>query len=198
MEKINFKKELKNLYSASTKKPVIVKVPKMNFLMVEGFGNPMENEFQDAAKTLYPLAYTLKFMIRKIKNIDYGVLPMEVCWTLNRKNKNDFKWIMMLMQPKYVIQKLYEEAYERVKIKFDPPLIKKVRFESFDEGLCVQVMHKGAYEKMNDTLEDMLSFIKSQGLTSERDTHDIYLNDVRKTKPENLKTIMRLPVKKMK
>jgi len=196
MEKINFKKELSNLYSASVKKPELIKVPKMNFLMVEGFGTPRENEFQNAAKTLYPLAYTLKFMIREIKDIDYGVLPMEVIWTLNRKKKGDFKWVMMLMQPKYITQKLYEEAYERVKIKFDPPLIKKVRFESFDEGLCVQVMHKGAYEKMNDTLENMLTFIKEHGYTSERDTHDIYLNDVRKTRPENLKTIMRLPVKK--
>ncbi len=194
MDKINIKKELINLYNASAKSPSIVEVPKMAFLKIDGVGSPKEKGFQDAASTLYPIAYTLKFMVREVNNIDYGVLPMEILWKINRENKGDFKWTMMLMQPEYITRELYERACDIVGVKFDLPLLTSVRFESYTEGLCAQMMHKGHYTQMNNTLEKMLTFIKEQGYTSERDTHDIYLNDVRKTKTENLKTIMRLPI----
>lgn len=194
MEKINLKKELNNLYNASSKSPSFVEVPEMLFLKIDGSGSPEEIGFQKAAETLYPIAYTLKFMVRSALNVDYGVLPMEVLWNVNREKTGGFKWTMMLMQPHYITKKLFEMARDKANNKYDLPLLDKVRFESFKEALCVQMMHKGAYENMNHTLKYMLDFIAEQGYASKQDTHDIYLNDIRKTKPENLKTIMRLPV----
>ena len=79
MVKINYKKELKNLYSSSAKKVEVVEVPQMNFLMVAGEGDPNTSQsFQDAIDVLYPLSYTLKFIIKRGQiGIDYGVLPLE-------------------------------------------------------------------------------------------------------------------------
>lgn len=194
MNKVDYKEQFKQLYNAPAKAPVLVEVPKMNFIKVDGRGTPLDEEFQQGAQALYPVAYTLKFMIRETMGIDYGVLPMEVIWSVNREVKGDFSWTMMLMQPELVTEALYEDALAAVIKKQNPSMIDKVKFESLSEGTCVQMLHKGAYDRMNDTLEIMLSFVKKQGYSSHRETHDIYLNDVRKTKPENLKTIMRLPV----
>lgn len=168
----------------------------MYYLKFDGEGSPKEQGLQDAANTLYPIAYTLKFMVRKACDIDYGVMPMEVQWHVNREKKGNFTWTMMLMQPKYITKDLYEEACEKVRVKYDLPFLHQVRYEKVAGGLSVQMKHQGDYNLMNNTLDKMLTFVKEQGYTSERDTHDIYLNNVLKTKTENLKTIMRLQVKK--
>jgi len=166
----------------------------MNFLMMDGRGKPSGNEFQQAASTLYPLAYTLKFMVRLACDIDYHVMPMEVRWRVNREKK-EFAWTMMLMQPEYVTEKLVDEARQKVLPKVEADLLERVRFETFAEGMCMQFLHVGPYEGMDAALEKMLAAAESQGYAVPvRNAHDIYLNDVRKTKPENLKSIMRLPV----
>lgn len=193
MNKIDYRKELKQLYNALAGKPCIIDVPPMNFLMVDDTGKPDRQEFQDAASTLYPVAYTLKFMIRKQQEIDYRVMPMEVRWFVNRERKQ-FKWTMMIMQPEMVTPKLFAEAVDVVQVKGGVPLLEKLRFEQFTEGRCVQMMHKGSYEAMETTFETMLKFVDEQGLATNRLTHDIYLNSILKAKPENLKTIMRVQV----
>lgn len=196
MVKIDFKKELKDLYNASTKIPSIIEVPRLQYIKIDGHGLPTEEGFQNAAGTLYPIAYTIKFLVREIHEIDYGVLPMEVIWHVNREKKGDFHWTMMLMQPQFITNEIFEQACDKVRSKFDIPLMNEVRFESDEEGVCVQVLHKGDYKQMNNTLDIMLEYITGKGYISGRDTHDIYLNDIRKTKTENLKTIMRLSVKR--
>ena len=131
MTKIDYRKELKQLYRPSARKPSIVDVPPMNFLMVDGAGKPDRQEFQDAASTIYPVAYTLKFMVRKQQGIDYRVMPMEVRWFVNRE-KRQFKWTMMLMQPEMVTDELFAEALAEVKAKgAPPPSLAKLRFERY-------------------------------------------------------------------
>ena len=85
MEKIDFKKELKHLYKTSAKKVDIVEVPQMNFLLIDGEGDPNTSQsFQDAVDVLYPLSYNLKFMVKRGgMEIDYGVLPLEGLWLLD-------------------------------------------------------------------------------------------------------------------
>jgi Uncharacterized conserved protein len=196
MLKVDLKKEYKNFYHASSITPSIVEIPKMNYLKIDGIGSPEGQGFKEAINTLYPIAYTLKFMVRETQNIDYGVMPLEAQWKVNRERKGDFAFTLMLMQPNYVTKELYEEAINRVNRKYDLPNLSRVRYESLEEGLCVQLIHKGDYKLMNQTLDNMLKFISERGYNSERDTHDIYLNNALKTKTENLRTIMRLPVKR--
>ncbi len=194
MFKIDHRKTLRHLYHPSSKAPVLVDVPPMNFLMIDGRGKPNGNDFQKAPGALYPLAYVLKFMARTACDVDYHVMPMEVRWRVNREKK-EFAWTMMLMQPEYVTEELVSEARKKALAKVDAALLKQVRFESFAEGTCVQFLHVGPYEGMDAALENMLTTAEAQGcVVPIRNSHDIYLNDIRKTKPQNLKAVMRLPV----
>jgi hypothetical protein len=133
-------------------------------------------------------------MIRLESDIDFHVMPMEVLWRVNRQTK-EFAWTMMLMQPEYVTAELVNEARQKVLSKVDAALLEQVRFESIAEGICVQFLHIGTYEEMDAAMDRMISTAEISGYEVPiRNTHDIYLNDVRKTKPENLKSVMRLPV----
>jgi hypothetical protein len=195
MKKIDLRKELKEIYSYSKKEPKIINIPSMKFLMVDGEGHPQDQDFQNAANIIYTISYILKFkIVRERLDIDYKVMPMELIWTLERGNKTKFFWTMMIMQPDFVTQAMVEEAIQLSKDKLLPDDIAKLRFEEYNEGMCVQAFHHGDYNLMNDTLKKMIEFAEEKNLRHESDTHDIYLNDMRKTKTENLKTIMRLKV----
>jgi len=197
MIKIDHRKTLKYLYHPSPAPPSLVDVPPMNFLMIDGHGKPDGEGFQQGAGILYPLAYTIKFLLRPSAGIDFHVMPLEVCWRVNREKK-EFAWTMMLMQPDLVTRKWVDEALQKVLPKVDAALLAQVRFETFSEGLCVQVLHKGPYEGMDASLDRMLAFAAEKGCgVPSRSTHDIYLNDVRKTRPENLLAVMRLPVTRL-
>ena len=128
MEKIDYKKELKHLYKPSAKKVEVVDVPKMNFLMIDGEGDPNKSQsFQDAIDVLYPLSYALKFMIKRGEiAVDYGVLPLEGLWwaddmsTFSVENKDGWKWTLMIMQPDFVTNEMVQEAIEQIRAKKDP------------------------------------------------------------------------------
>lgn len=194
MLKIDHRQTLKQLYHPSSKTPVLLEVPPMNFLMVDGRGKPDGKQFPQAASVLFPLAYSLKWMVRLRSDIDFHVMPMEVFWKVNRQKK-EFSWTMMLMQPEYVTTELVTAARQKVQSKVDAALLAQVRYEQYREGVCVQFMHNGPYEGMDSSCARMEAYANEQGYRIHlRNSHDIYLNDVRKTKPANLKTVMRLPV----
>ena len=194
MLKIDHRKELKTLYVPPAHQITRVDVPEFSYLSLDGEGHPQSQGFQQAAGTLYPLAYTLKFMVRERLEIDYHVMPMEVTWVVDREHKGNFSWTMSLWQPQWVDEALVSEARERVRAKGLAPLLNQVRFERSCEGACVQTLHTGPYEGMNDTLARMQAWAGEQHYVTARDTHDIYLNDMRKTRPENLKAVMRVQI----
>ncbi len=76
-KKVDFKKTLKELYQPSAKEVVIVNVPEMQFIMIDGIGSPGEaQEYMDAIASLYPVAYKTKFMSKE-KGRDYVVPSLE-------------------------------------------------------------------------------------------------------------------------
>jgi len=195
MDKFDFQKELKPLYASTKKVPTLFKVPKMNFIMFEGVGHPNDKDFQLGAEAIFTISYLLKFeVVRKKLNKDYKVMPMEVIWNLDRSNGISFTWTMMIMQPPFITEEMFREAVELSVKKKKNIEHTRLRFEAYEAGLCIQAFHSGDYKKMNDTLNNMILFAEGKQLNCERHTHDIYLNDSRKTKTENLKTIMRVKV----
>jgi hypothetical protein len=202
MAKIDFKKELKHLYNPSVKKVEIVDVPKMNFLMIDGFGDPnTAQEYKDAVEALFAVSYALKFMVKKEKGVDYGVLPLEGLWwtddmaQFSMENKDVWKWTSMIMQPEYVTENLVSKALEQVEKKKNPPALPKIRFESFHEGLSAQTMHIGPYSAEGTTIERLHNFIKENGYELRGKHHEIYLSDPRRSAPERMKTVIRQPMK---
>jgi len=202
MVKIDCKKELKNLYSSSAEKVEVVELPQMNFLMIDGEGDPNTSQsFQDAIDVLYPLSYTLKFIIKRGEiGIDYGVLPLEGLWwaddmsSFSVDNKENWKWTLMIMQPELVKKEMVATAIEEVRKKKKPVALPLVRFESFAEGKVGQIMHIGPFSEEGPTVEKLHSFIKVSGSQRIGKHHEIYLSDIRRAAPEKWKTIIRQPM----
>ena len=202
MTKIDFKKELKHLYNPSAKKVEIIDVPVMKFLMIDGSGDPnTAQEYRDAVEALFAVSYALKFMVKKGKGVDYGVLPLEGLWwtddmaQFSTENKDAWKWTSMIMQPEYVREDLVSKALEQVKKKKNPPALPKLRFQNFHEGLSAQTMHIGPYSAEGPTIERLHNFIKEKGYELRDKHHEIYLSDPRRSAPERMKTVIRQPVK---
>lgn len=203
MKKIDFKKELKHLYNASANKAEVVEVPQMNFLMIDGEGDPNTSQaFQDAVEALFSVSYTLKFMIKKGRDaIDYGVMPLEGLWwtddmsLFSIENKGNWKWTLMIMQPKYVTVHFVEEAILQVKVKKSLTALPKVRFVAFTEGKAAQIMHVGPFSEEGPTVEKVHHFIREANFKLFGKHHEIYLSDIRKAAPEKWKTIIRQPIK---
>lgn len=201
MAKIDYKKELKHLYRPSAKKVETVDMPVMNYLMIDGEGRPDNEDFQNAIEALYPLSYTLKFMIKKGEiGIDYGVLPLEGLWwaddmsAFTEEKKDSWKWTLMIMQPELVTEAMVESALESVRKKKKPSALEKIRFTSFDEGKVAQTLHIGPFSEEGPTVERVHNYIHECGSERRGKHHEVYLSDIRRAAPEKWKTIIRQPM----
>ncbi len=204
MTKIDFKKELKELYSPPKKDFVLVDVPEMQFLMVDGHGDPnTAQEYQEALETLYAVAYKLKFASKKTLEKDYVVPPLEGLWWAEDMDtftvgldKNQWDWTMMLMTPDWITPEMYEQACAAAAKAKELPALPKLRLEKYHEGLSAQIMHIGSYDDEAPTLARLhAEWIPANGYTENGKHHEIYLSDPRRVAPENLKTILRQPVR---
>lgn len=204
--KIDFKKSMKDFYYPNSIEVVVVNVPEMQFLMIDGMGSPGDSqEYLDALAVLYPVSFKVKFL-SKTEGKDYVVPPLEGLWWADnmegftRGNRNSWRWTMMIMQPNWITQDIINKAIEST-IEKKPELkdvISKLRIEKFQEGNAAQIMHIGPYSNEGPTIEKIHNFIKSNGGSFDGHHlkhHEIYLSDPRKAKPENMKTIIRQPFK---
>ena len=203
MSKIDYRKQEKHLYTPSKKDLEVVEVPKMNFLLIDGSGDPnTSQDFQDALQTLYPVSYNLKFRSKREMGIDYGVLPLEGLWWAEDMddfitgNKEGWSWTLMIRQPDHIPPEAAEEAIAEVKVKKDPPSLEKLRFEAYDEGLSLQIMHIGPFDAEGPTIARMHEFIEAEGYQPNGKHHEIYLSDFTRTAPEKLRTVLRQPIRK--
>jgi len=206
MRKLDLRKQLKHLYQPPKKEVVVADVPAMNFLMVDGVGDPSTSqEFQQAIEALYSVAFTLKFTMKMgPAQVDYPVMPLEgLFWLegmqefdfeqLEQADRSSWQWTLMVTQPDLITQDLVDAAIAQVREKKDPPGLARLRFDSFAEGRCAQIMHLGPYSEERPTIEQLHAFIKEGGHRLRGKHHEIYLSDPKRTKPENLKTIIRQP-----
>ena len=177
----------------------------MNFLMIDGRGDPKTSEnYQQALEALYGVAYTLKFDLKK-KGVRPGftVMPLEgLWWMANRENfdiedKHNWSCTSMIMQPDHITAGQVIGAMDQLREKKDPPALDNMRFETYNESLSAQIMHMGPYAEEEPTIEKLHLFVEEQGYNPHKKHHEIYLGDPRRTKPENLKTVIRQPVTKV-
>jgi hypothetical protein len=201
MTKLDLKQQLKHLYQPSAKEVVLVDVPPMNYLMVDGEGDPNTSQaYADAVEALFAVAYTIKFVVKKGDlAIDYGVMPLEGLWwaedmaNFSVDDKSNWQWTMMIMQPDFVTEALVNTAIAEVTKKKNPAAIAKVRFAPFTEGSCAQILHIGPFSAEGPTIEKVHQFIAARGNLAGKH-HEIYLSDIRKADPAKWKTIIRQPM----
>ena len=207
MAKIDFKKTLPS-YKAKAGKFEIITLPKTRYLMIDGFGDPnTSEEYKTAIRTLYPVAYKVKFASKIDLKKDYVVPPLEGLWWADDmtvftsgRDKSKWSWTLMIMQPSWITQELFLDAVKVAGIKDKTLLdsLDKVRLQSLEEGLCVQTLHIGPYDEEAETLHYIHNtFVPEHHLKMTQKHHEVYISDVRKTAPEKLKTILRQPVLKI-
>ena len=206
----DFKKEYKEFYMPKNK-PEIVTVPKANYIAVRGKGNPNENDgaYQKTISILYAVAYTLKMSYKTEHKIEgffeYVVPPLEGFWWqdnvdgIDYADKAAFNWISVIRLPEFITQKDFEWAVEAASEKKTLDC-SSAEFLTIDEGVCVQIMHIGAFDDEPQTVALMDEYIAQNGyendITESRLHHEIYLSDARKVAPEKWKTVIRHPIKR--
>jgi len=203
MSKIDYKAELKQLYKASRQSAALIDVPPMNFLLIDGAGNPNTSQsYQDAVAALFSLSYTIKFIVKKATpSIDYGVMPLEGLWWTDDMSKfsvdrkDDWHWTLMIMQPEPVTRALVKAATEQLSKKRVLPALAKLRFERFAEGKAAQILHVGPFSDEGPVIQHLHAFIEASGGRLAGKHHEIYLTDIRRAQPAKYKTIIRQPLR---
>ncbi|QIM16329.1 hypothetical protein G7067_07680 [Leucobacter insecticola] len=212
--KSDFKKEL-DAYQAKRGAFRVVDVPELQYLMIDGHGDPNTSpEYTRALEALYPIAYAMKFASKRELGRDYVVMPLEGLWWADdmstftsARDKSQWDWTMMIMVPEWLSEAAFTAARDQAAAKYaaqhaaadphaeDSPPFDEVRLATLREGRCVQTLHVGSYEAEAPVLERMhREFIPAQGLRMAGTHHEIYLSDPRKVAPERLRTILRQPV----
>ena len=204
MAKVDFRIELKHLYRPSAKEFAVVEVPPMQFLMIDGRGDPnTSQEYTAALEALYAVAFKAKFISKKEEGKDYVVPPLEGLWWAEdmeafaaARDKNVWEWTMMIMQPDWVAREMYEAAVAQVSKQKNPPALPKLRLETYHEGLSVQILHFGSYDDEGPAIARMhREFMPANGYVPAGKNHEIYLSDPRRVVPDKLKTVLRQPVR---
>ena len=206
--KHEWRKKEKGIYIPKNK-PESVTIPSFKFFMIEGKGNPNDDFFGEYIGVLYSLSYAIRMSSKAgfapQNYFEYTVYPLEGVWDISdeaKKNytgqldKNSLIFNLMIRQPDFVTKELVQEALERTKKKKPHELLDKIKFENFEEGKCIQMMHLGSYDNEPASFKQMEEFCKENNLLRKSKQHrEIYLSDARKVSPEKLKTVLRFNVK---
>lgn len=203
MERLDLKRDLAHLYNPSARHVTAVDVPAMNFLMLDGQGDPNTSQaYADALEALFAVSYTLKFAVKKGPlAIDYPVMPLEGLWwsddmsDFTTGERSGWKWTMMIMQPQFITAEMVEDAVVTVRKKKDPVALPCIRFERFEEGAAAQIMHVGPFSAEGPVIERVHEFIEQSGHERAGKHHEIYLTDIRKADPAKWKTVIRQPMR---
>ena len=206
----DFKKEYKAYYLPKNK-PEVVTVPPMQYVAVRGQGDPNEESgaYKAAIGVLYAVAYTIKMSKmgdRRMEGYyDFVVPPLEGFWWqegvrgVDYSDKSSFCWISCIRLPEFVTPADFAWAIGEAsrKKKLDCSYAELLTVE---EGLCVQMMHLGAFDDEPASVALMDAFLAEQGYETDFESgrlhHEIYLSDARKVPADKWKTVIRHPIRK--
>lgn len=201
MDAFDIKKERKDLYAPRAGEFVLVDVPELSFLMIDGHGNPnTAPAYREAVEALYAVSYAVRFAAKKELGRVHVVGPLEGLWWAENpdvfltRSKDDWSWTMMIHQPTWITPDLVEAARVTAGKKKDLPALDRLRHERLAEGLSVQTLHVGSYDDEAPVIARMHEFAAGQGLVLRGKHHEIYLGDPRKVEVAKLRTVLRQPV----
>ena len=199
--KYEWRKNQKNLYQIKSK-PTLLTVEKQNYIMLDGKGNPNEEVFSEKISALYSLAYSIKMNYKKKPSNsefdDFTVYPLEGLWKKENEGeliKSELSYTIMIAQPDFITKEMFKEALEIVTLKKPNPFYNDIRFSPLKEGLSISMLHTGPFDDEQKTFDEMESFCKLNNLKRVSEVHrEIYLNNLHRTDPSKLKTILRYQV----
>lgn len=199
MDKLDLKKKHKDLYKMKEGTIRKVEVPKQTVISIKGQGDPNTSTFGDSIATIYPLAYTIKF-IAKSKEMDFVVMPPEAFWWSEDMNdfvenkKDKWQWEVFVVLPDYISMEDFEKAKAEAAKKKELPLLNDVEYKVLEEETAFQLLHIGSYSNERANIQKLHRYIKEEGFEFDGKVnkhHEIYLSDARKVEESKLKTIIR-------
>ena len=199
--KLELRKTLKEFYNPPVGEVVLVELPPLKYIMIDGKGEPGGEPFQQAMGALYNIAYTMKFRAKRLLGKDYDMMAPEGLWWMKGKKidmarKDKWFWTLMIVVPDFITSKMFSDAVAEVRSKKNPPGLERVWLETFDEGTCVQIMHVGPYSAEPESITKMDAYAKEHGYKMIGKHHEIYLGDPRRAAPSKLRTVIRHPIAK--
>ena len=204
--KYEWKKREKHLYGAKTILALIT-VPMQSYIMISGKGNPNNADFSNRVAALYALAYAIKMGFKAAANSvgdpeevhDFSVYPLEGIWKQKRGGelvKEELEYTIMIRQPDFITESMVCKAMEVVKKKKPNPLYEEIRFDTMQDGNCIEVLHIGSFDDEPASFQKMAQFAQENGLERDESCHrEIYLNNAGRVEKSKLKTILRFSVK---
>jgi len=207
VEKLDLKKQYKHLYIPSAKEVSQVDVPDLQFTMIDGRIDAGvlpgdSDEFVETMNAMYGVGYTLKFMSKldKANPLDFTVMAMEGLWTVPSGRFSfgavePWLYTLLMLQPDHITQGMFEDAVDQANRKNPSPAFERIRMERWREGPSIQLMHLGPYSEEPRSIAMMDAYAEEHSLQLHGRHHEIYLGDPRRAKPENLKTVLRHPVR---
>jgi hypothetical protein len=186
-------KEYRHLYTATTK-PILVDIPRLTFLAVDGIGEPDGPQFRAAVEALYAVSYAVRFVLKKAGTLEYSVSPLEGLWPDATQERAAWRWTLMIMQPAQATSDLVADAIAARAKKQPSATLNKLRLEEHAEGPSAQILHVGPYRDEKVTIDRLLAYLEENGYQVVGAHHEIYLSNPQRTAPERLKTIIRYPV----
>lgn len=199
MPTIDMKQDPALFYSATAKAPTLITVPPRPYLMLDGTGDPNTSpDFQTGVPAMYSLAYGLRAVIKAATGTAYTVMPLEGLWTVREggsyEDRASWTWTLLILQPDAADAAMFADVLAQTKKKKPNAMLDRVRFETYDEGLCVQMLHVGPFSTEPETFTRIEAFCAAHGYTRSKAHHEIYLSQIDRTPPEKLKTILRVQV----
>ncbi|MEY8425253.1 GyrI-like domain-containing protein [Lachnospiraceae bacterium 38-14] len=201
--KHEWKKHEKEIYGVKAK-PCVLDIPAQKYIILSGSGNPNDEIFSDKVATLFSIAYKIKMAYKTLAEksneiTDYTVYPLEGIWsTASEKGylvKEELQYRIMIRQPDFITREMFDNSLEAVKSKKYNPYLTDVSFETICDGMCIQVLHKGAFDDEPASFEIMDRYCMEHGYRRMGKEHrEIYLNNANRTEKVNLKTILRYKV----
>ena len=199
--KYEWRKQEKELYGVKTK-AVLVDVPKQKFITIKGKGNPNEEDFSNRISALYSVAYGIKMLFKKLalnnEINDFTVFPLEGLWQKGDKlkfDKNDLSYILMIKQPTFITEEIYNQALKIVKQKKPNNLYEGISFKEFEGEKAIQILHLGSFDDEPQSFEKMDKLATELQLKRTSNVHlEIYLTNKNRTSEEKQKTILRYSV----
>lgn len=198
--KDTIRQEYKDVYKASSKKIAYVEVPEFNFIMIDGIGNSGDPEFKGKSHALRIMSQEIREYFRREKKMAYMISPLECLWDTYDNTpfygswKKIIKFTLMIAQPRLLDEITFNKIREELMLKRHVPYIMDIYLKTFNEGPCVQLLHKGALVDDLDTAKRLMEYITIQGMKLKGMHHTIYLNDPDKVSSSKQKTIVRYAV----
>jgi len=192
--------ELESPEYTATEEPRLVEVGPAAYLAIEGMGGPGGEQFIRRMTGLTRVYEAVRGKLEAAGNRIPGAYLEGLWWGVSGPGDfssdptEDWAWRLMYRVPQLLAGEDLKPVIEEVRAAGDYPEAAKVCIETLNEGLCIQVLHVGPYTTEKASIEKMGEFARKRELSFHGLHHEIYLNRPGEVPPEELRTILRMPV----